>query len=180
MGSCDGREVRDEPGNNDRVMESPWHGGEPWAGSREGTVRDRTLGRFWVELEAGHKGGTGEHCGAEALGRPVSQPQCLDPIGGHHPALLFTVHTALDGGEGPCPPQGAYLEGTTSTRRGCCPACPPTHAPVCQLCRGEGLRSRGRTPKAVLPGWMLSQGSKVLGDHTPKTEEVGSSPGVQW
>ncbi|XP_067578041.1 adhesion G protein-coupled receptor A2 isoform X2 [Pseudorca crassidens] len=52
------------------------------------------------------------------------------PGGGHHPALLFTVHTALDGGEGPCPPQGAYLEGTTSTRRGCCPACPPTHAPV--------------------------------------------------
>jgi hypothetical protein len=42
---------------------------------------------------------------------PVSnsgpKPRCLDLVGGHHSALLFLVVTALDGGQGSSPPQGA-------------------------------------------------------------------------
>lgn len=125
----------------------------------------------------GNMVGVGAHCRAEALGWPSSsrrpQPQCLALAGGHHSALLFIVHTALDGCEGPRSPQGAHLEGAPSTGRGLCPTCSPSHAPVhasnYQLCSGEGLTGGPRTSKSLLPGGMQG-GSKVLGDHSPKTE----------
>lgn len=124
-------------------------------------------------------GGVGwEHTAGRRLwGGPAAaaapQPQCLGLAGGHHSALLFIVHTALDGCEGPRSPQGAHLEGAPSTGRGLCPTCSPSHAPVhasnYQLCSGEGLTGGPRTSKSVLPGWMQG-GSNVLGDHSPKTE----------
>lgn len=154
MGTCHGKEVEDEPDSSNKVMESHQSGGKPGV-EAEVNSRDRTWGRIWVELGPGTMGG-GEHPaglrpwpGASGSS-PVPligqqpQPQRLDPAGGHHPALLFTVHTALDGCEGPRPPQGAHLEGAPSTGRGLCPICSPPHAPVhasrCQLCSGKGLR----------------------------------------
>ena len=153
---------------------TPARGGEPWAGSREGNSSYATLGLVWVALGVGHVE-AGRTLGAEAPGGGP-QPSALDPAGGHHPALLFTVHTPLDGREGPRPPQGARLEGAPRPRRGCCPARPQAHAAVgaslCQLCGGEGLRgwakdSKGSSPR-VDAGWA----------HTPKTQGgVGVFPG---
>lgn len=119
---------------------------EPWGGPGWGWG----LG-IWEEWENPAGLRLWESCSSSSL---VPQPQCLDPTGGHHSALLFTVHTALDGCEGPRPPQGAHLEGAPSTRRGLSPTCPPSHAPVhassCQRGSGEGLRGGCRTPNCSL------------------------------
>lgn len=159
---------------------TPARGAEPWAGSREGNSRDATLGTVWVELGAGQVGGGGEHWGLRLRGGRPPQPSALDPAGGHHPALLFIVHTPLDGREGPRPPQGAHLEGAPPTRRGCCPACPQTHAAVgasiCQLCGGEGLRGWGKDIKGSSPrvdaGWVQGPGRS----HSQDTRGGGGLP----
>lgn len=77
------------------------------------------------------------------------------PAGGHHSALLLTVHAALDGCEGPRPPQGAHLQGTPSSGRGLCPPCSTSHAQVHasngQLCSGEA--SEGGIGHQYLFSW---------------------------
>lgn len=142
--------VEESPG---REVERVSAGTQPWGGS----------GWSWGRgtWEAGEN-----TVGAEASGWPAPQPSPLDPTGGHHPALLFTVYTPLDGREGPRPPQGAHLEGAPSTRRGRCPACPPTHAAVgtsiCQLCGREGHLGWGKDIKGCSPrvdaGWVQGPG----------------------
>lgn len=81
------------------------------------------------------------------------KPQCLDLVGGHHSALLFLVHAALDGGKGSSPPQGAHLEGAPSRRRGCNTTWSSPHAPVSAFCSQLWEASRPKTGVAKL-GWM--------------------------